>query len=115
VTIAAGDLSRRVTIQSRAATQDTFGAQSSTWADVATVWAGIEPLTGRELMNAQTISSEISHKITMRYQSAWANPKTVAGYRAVYGGRVFDIHASMNEFEGNERITLLAAEGLTNG
>ena len=115
MTIAAGQLPRRLVIQSKATGPDTFGGAPATWTDVATVWARIEPLTGRELMSAQTISTEISHKITMRYQSAWANPKTVAGYRAVYGGRVVDIHASMNEFEGNERITLLAAEGLTNG
>jgi SPP1 family predicted phage head-tail adaptor len=115
MSIAAGNLSRRVTIQARTPSQDTFGAQSATWSDLATVWASIEPLTGRELMNAQTLATEISHRITLRYQSAFANPKTVAAYRAVYGARVFDIHASTNESENNERITLLAAEGLTDG
>jgi len=115
MSVAAGDLNRRVTIQTRASNQDSFGAQSTAWSDLASVWASIEPLTGRELMNAQTISTEISHRITLRYQSAFANPKTVATLRAIYGARVFDIHASMNESENNERITLLAAEGLTDG
>ena len=115
MTIAAGQLPRRLVIQSKATGPDTFGGAPATWTDVATVWARIEPLTGRQLMAAQTISTEISHKITMRYQSAWANPKTVAAYRGLYATRVFNFHASMNPGEMNESISILASEGLNNG
>ena len=115
MTIGAGTLPRRLVIQSKATGPDTFGGAPATWTDVATVWARIEPLIGRELMSAQTISTEISHRITLRYQSMWANPKTVAAYRGVYATRVFNFHASMNSGEMNESISILASEGLNDG
>ena len=115
MSVAAGALTRRLTIQARVASQDSFGAQSENWIEVMTVWAAIEPLSGRELMTARSISTELSHQITIRYQPIFANPKTVAGYRGVYRGRIFNIHASMNADESNSRITLLASEGLNDG
>jgi hypothetical protein len=39
----------------------------------------------------------------------------VAGYRALYKGRIFNIHAALNEDESNVLVTLLASEGLTRG
>ena len=115
MTIAAGSICRRLVIQSRAAGPDTFGGAPATWTDVATVWARIEPITGRELMAAQAISTEVSHRITLRYQAAWANPKSVASYRGIYATRVFNFHASMNPGEMNEAISILASEGLNDG
>ena len=111
----AGQLTRRLKIQSRSATQDTFGGPSLVWTDVATVWAEIQPLTGRELEGAQRMASEVSHQITVRYQAIFADPKVVAGYRAIYKGRVFNIHASLNEDERNTVLTLLASEGMDDG
>src|SRR5574340_2073 len=102
-----GALRKRITLQSRATTQDTFGGQSTTWTDVATVWAEIEPAGGRELMAVQSLPVAITHSIAVRYRAELANPKTVAGMRAVYGTRIFDIHASMNESERNRMVTLL--------
>ena len=51
----------------------------------------------------------------MRYQPLLADPKVVAGYRALYKGRIFNIHASMNEDERNTVLTLLASEGMDDG
>ena len=113
--VSAGSLNRRIKIQERVATQDSFGAQSATWVDLATLWAAIEALSGGELLRAQSVVAEVSHQITVRYQPIFANPKTVAGYRGVYRGRIFNIHASMNADESNSRITLLAGEGLNDG
>jgi len=39
----------------------------------------------------------------------------VAAYRARYKGRVFNLHAALNEDEANVLITLLASEGLNDG
>lgn len=111
----AGQLTRRLRIQSRSSTQDSFGGPNLTWVDVATVWAEIRPITGRELENARQIASEVSHQILVRYQPTLADPKVVAGYRALYNGRVFNIHASMNEDERNAVLTLLASEGMDDG
>lgn len=113
--VRAGQLSRRLRIQSRSTAQDTFGQAQLIWADVATVWADIQPLTGRELESAQRMASEVSHQITVRFAPIFADTRVVAGYRAVYKGRVFNIHACMNEDERNTVVTLLASEGLNDG
>jgi SPP1 family predicted phage head-tail adaptor len=108
-------LTSRITIQSRSAVQDSFGAQQLVWTDLITVWAAIEPLTGRELESAQRMASEVSHQITVRFQPIFADTRIVAGYRVICKGRIFNIQACMNEDERNAVITLLASEGLNEG
>ena len=103
---------RRLHIQRRSSTQDTFGTPLFIWTDIAIVWADIQPLTGRELDNAQRINSEVSHQIIVRYQPIFADTRVVAGYRACYKGRFFALHASLIEDERNSGVTLLASEGL---
>lgn len=111
----AGDLRHRITFQQRGMSADSFGAQAETWTNVATVWADVSPLSGRELLAAQAVNVEISHKITIRWQQQFAGPKAVAAMRIVYGSRIFDIHSSIDTDERRKTIELSCAEGLTNG
>ena len=110
-----GDLKRRITLQQRSTTQDAMGGQVTTWSDLLTVWASIEPLSGRALVNAQAVATEVSHKITLRWQSALADPKVVSALRISYKGRFFNIAAALNENENNNVLILLASEGLNDG
>jgi SPP1 family predicted phage head-tail adaptor len=111
----AGDLRRRVTFQSRSMAADTYGAQSPVWTDVASVWAEVSPLSGRELMAAQSINVEISHMVTIRFQQQFAGPKAVAAMRIVYGDRIFNIHSSIDPDERRKSIQLTCSEGLNDG
>ena len=111
----AGALGQRITLQQRSMAQDATGGQLATWSDVATVWAEVTPLSGRELIAAQAVASETSHQITMRWQPAFADPKAVAAMRVVMNGRHFNINASINEDERNHTLTLLVAEGVNDG
>lgn len=113
--IPAGKMRHRVTIQQRAVTQGIYGEQADTWADVATVWAEVMPLTGKNLLAAQQMAPEVSHRITIRYAVAFADPQTVAKYRVSYSGRLFNIHASYSPSEGLALIVILASEGLNLG
>jgi SPP1 family predicted phage head-tail adaptor len=113
--LSAGMLRRRVTIQQRASTQDSFGQQAITWADVQTVYAHIESLSGNQLTQAQSIYSQTTHKVTVRYQAFLADVKTVGSYRILYGTRIFDIGADLNVDERNRVIELLCSEGLNDG
>ena len=110
-----GALSQRITLQQRAVAQDATGGQLATWSDVATVWAEVTPLSGRELIGAQAVASETSHQITMRWQPAFADPQTVAALRVVMNGRCFNINASINEDERNRALVLLVSEGVNDG
>jgi SPP1 family predicted phage head-tail adaptor len=115
IPIRAGQLNRRIQIQRQSTIQDSMGGPQRTWIHLATVWAGIQPLAGRELENAQRMASDITHQITVRYQPIFFDTRVVAGYRALYKARVFNIHAALNEEERNAFITLLASEGLDDG
>jgi SPP1 family predicted phage head-tail adaptor len=111
----AGSLTRLVSIQQRTVTQDSYGGQSQTWTEIKKVYAGMESLSGTERAAAQAVSTDISHRFTVRYDAIFADPKLVAAYRIVYQTRIFDIQASMNLDEANHVIELLAAEGMTLG
>ena len=106
----AGDLDKRVTIQAPTETRDAGGAVVVTWVDVATVWAAIEPLRGRELIAAQAEASEVSGKIRLRYLSG-----ITSKHRVVYGARIFDVVAPVNPKERGEALELYVREGPNEG
>lgn len=106
----AGDLRKRVKIQQRGTTQDSFGQQITTWTDVAEVWASIEPMSGRELMAAAAVQSETTHTVVIRYR-----PGIVPAMRINYGGRLFNIGAVIDENERHRMLTLICSEGLNDG
>ncbi len=114
-TLRAGQLNRRITLQAPVTTLDAYGVPTPGWTDVVTVWADIQPLTGRELISADRMASVITHQITVRHSSQLTDTRVVAGYRALYKGRIINIHAAMNEDESNVLVTLLASEGLNDG
>lgn len=111
----AGDMRRRLTIQVRGTTQDTFNQQVTTWTDVATVWADIQTLTGKELLAAAATQTQLTHIVRIRYQAQFANPKVMAAMRCMYGTRIFNISASIDVDEQHRIIELLCQEGPSNG
>ena len=113
--LSAGTLDKRVRFQRPFMVKDSLGAPRREWVDAVTVWANIEPLNARDLVTAQRISNEISHTITVRFQSAFSNAASVAEYRALYKNRIFRIFGAINEGEQGVLVTLWAAEGLDDG
>jgi SPP1 family predicted phage head-tail adaptor len=105
-----GDLNRQVTIQARATTQDAAGQQSTTWTDVVTVNAKIQPLSGRELELAKAFSSEVDYQIEMRYRT-----NLTAANRLVYQGKVFNVHAVIDVDTRHEVLQVMASAGLNDG
>ena len=67
--IGAGTLGRRIKIQRPSTIKDSLGAPSRTWIDVATVWADIQPLSGREAVIASRISAELHLTCLLRNES----------------------------------------------
>ena len=113
--ISAGMLTRRIKIQRPSTIKDSVGAPCRSWLDVATVWADIQPLSGKEAVIANRVSAELSHQIIVRYQSLFDNPQQVAQMRVLYKARIFNIHSALNEDEKRTQIILLASEGLDDG
>jgi SPP1 family predicted phage head-tail adaptor len=65
----AGPLRHRVTIETKGEERDEHGGVVETWFPVATVWASVQPLQGRELFLAQQVDARLSHRVTLRYQA----------------------------------------------
>jgi SPP1 family predicted phage head-tail adaptor len=103
-----GKLRHRVTIQNKVTLPDGYGGVTSTWQDVATVWASVEPLNGRELYAAQQVKAELTHRITMRYL-AGVKPEM----RVLFGNRTFAIEAVIDPEERRKVLQLLCAEVVT--
>ena len=101
----AGKLNKRISLTALSETTNSFGEQTGSYASYATVWAAIEPLSGRELEHAQQISAEITHKITVRYNSS-----VTSKHRITYGSRTFEIEAVLNPDERNEQLVLMCKE-----
>lgn len=107
----AGKLRHLVTVDQRSATPDTYGEPAQTWTPLYTNQpASIEPLSGRELINAQAVQSDVTHRVRMRYVSGIETK-----HRIVFGTRVLDIRAIRNVDERGIEWEMLCTEGTSNG
>jgi len=111
----AGTLTRLINIQARTVTTDSFGGQAQTWTTLKAVYAWIEALSGNERVAAMSYSTDVSHRVTVRYDAIFDDPRIVATYRIQYGARIFNIEAALNMDEGNRTIELICSEGLNLG
>jgi SPP1 family predicted phage head-tail adaptor len=102
-----GKLRERVTLQSEQSVSDGGGGQVVAWTDVATVWAAIEPLTGRERRAAGRLESVLTHKVTIRHLAG-----VTAKMRVAAGARVFNVRAVVNPAERDRWLELLCEEGV---
>lgn len=109
--LSAGKLRHRVTIQRPVNVQDADdGAMVTTWQDVATVWAAIEPLSAREFIAAMAEDSKVSTRITMRYRSDISHEmRLYHAAKSIY----YDIHGILSDKDsGLEYITIPVSEGV---
>lgn len=111
MSLAAGRLRHRVAIQRRVLAQDTSGNTTHTWANIATVWAAIEPLSTREFIAAQSVQSEVTARIVIRYRA-----NIDASMRIVHKDKIYNIHGILADKDsGLEYLTLPVSEGVNDG
>lgn len=107
----AGRLRHRVAIQRRTGAESGFGEPTDTWTDLATVSAGVEPISGREYFAAQQVQSEVTHRVTIRYLAGvtpkdrivWTDPATGVA-------RYFDIRSVLDKDERHRELALMCVE-----
>jgi len=105
-----GELRSRVTLQRESRVADGGGGYANVWTDLGaspTVWARIEPLRGREVLQALKLQAPVSHLVTLRNRA-----DVTAGMRLVAGGRAFNIRAAINLEERGRWLELLCEEGV---
>ena len=63
---ASGELDQRVTFRRESKTDDGMGGSVTTWADIATVWAKVRPMTGNEREHSDGLNATASCLIIIR-------------------------------------------------
>jgi len=104
-----GQLRKRIRIQTLTRTQSaTTGQLSDSWAEPGRrMWANVRPNSAREFAEAQSTESDISHTITIRYQTPIPSPED----RILLGTRVFHIAApAINMGERNQWLVFKCIE-----
>ena len=87
--MSASDMDRRITIQQPVVSKDGYGEPIITnWTPVATVWAQVIPVSGREYFDAAAARAE---KLT-RFRIWWRSGITET-MRVVYDDRNYDIRS----------------------
>lgn len=81
----------RAEVQARTIAQDSFGAAVPTWTTLATRWARVEPLSGREQWQAQQVRPDVTHRVTLRYYSG-----LTPTHRLKAGDRVFNVESVLD-------------------
>lgn len=100
----AGRLNRRITIQNYTTTQDANGNIVQTWTTFATVWAAVEPASGREFFEAQQIATETTVKFVIRHRSGITEDMRIKDE----DGNLFDIQSVLHIKYGNRQIEIMA-------
>lgn len=105
--IAAGTLSKRVTIVRLDPFEDGAGGSDGTWRDEATVWAEILPIRGSERIQSLAVEASVTHRIRIRKD---AFPTLTAADRLREGARKFHIQSVIDYAERGEFLEILAEE-----
>ena len=105
-----GRLRHSVIIQTPTEVNDSHGQPIKTWATFATVYAAVEPISGREYFDAAQINSEITTKIIIRALSG-----VTTKMRISYDSRLYNIQSIINVRERDREMHLICSEGLNDG
>lgn len=101
----AGLLRHRIVLQAETNTKDSIGGITKGYSDLATVWARIRAISGRELIAAQQVDSRVSHEITIRHFNG-----LTPLHRIKFGTRIFNIESVRDIEERGKKQIIQASE-----
>lgn len=115
MTLPAGSLNRRISIQARQFGTDQGGQPLDGWDVVANVWARVLGATGMASIRLSGLQDNVAASINaysfrIRYREGLD-----AGMRVVFNGVVFDIKQVRMDFERREWTDLVCEQGGNNG
>lgn len=99
-----GGMRQRIALQAKTITKSE-GIPQENWTTVATVWAAVADISGREYFQAQAVQSEVTTRIKIRYRTG-----ITPSMRVLYGDRVFNILSVIDKDERHRVIELLCKE-----
>ncbi len=103
----AGRLRHRITLQIPSRVQNVIGEWSDSWNDWATIWASVEPNSGKRYFEAMQATSDVQGTVVIRYRTG-----VLPTMRILYGGRIFKIVTIIQPKENMRELHLLYKEDL---
>ncbi len=97
----AGRLRHRIVLQAFVVTVDAWGTPIQAWTDMASLWASVEALHGREFFAAAQVQSEVTHKVRIRHRDG-----ITPAMRILHGERTLQIEAILPDVRGSELVLM---------
>ena len=102
----AGELRHRVELQEKTETQTALGV-TETWRTVATLWADVRDLAGREYYAAAQTQTEVTTRVRIRYRAG-----VTPAWRLLHGARTLEIRSVIDP-DGRRRELQLMCKDVT--
>ena len=93
-TMEIGRLSKRITLYKFGEVTDSMGQETQQLIPIATIWGDLRPVRGNEYYEVQKIQAKVSHKLYIRFHSAYADMDT--NWYIGYGDKIFDVVSVIN-------------------
>jgi len=103
--LAIGEMRHRITFQRPIKTPDGHKGHTVSWQVLVTVWASIEPLSGREYFYSHQIKAEVTHRVKIRYRE-----DITTKMRIKHGDRVLAIESILDLKERRQILEILCRE-----
>jgi len=104
----AAKLRHRIALRSMQVTKSATGANIATPVEIASVWAAIEPVGGREAFRSGRETADLTHDVTIRYRA-----EVTAANQVLHGERVFDVMRVIDVLERHRWMRLECREQRT--
>lgn len=98
-------LRHRVRLQQQSIADDLAGADDVSFTDVATLWASVTTVGGREFWEAKRLVPELTHQVELRYRAG-----IVGGMRFRFGATVLHIESSIDPEQRRIRLLCMCKE-----
>ena len=100
----AASFNQRICLQKFISTQDSFGDTRGAWRDIATVWADIRYLNGKEYLASQIEVNKASVSIRIR----WRNDIEPT-MRVLHGNDIYNIEAVLPDIQKRMHLDLVCS------
>jgi SPP1 family predicted phage head-tail adaptor len=98
-----GRMNRRIVIREKSVTRDAYGAEVITWGTVATVWAAVLPVRGREYVAMREAQADITTRFLIRYRAG-----ITPAMQIQFDGTDYGIVEVINPGDARETLELMA-------
>ena len=108
----AGQMRHRITIQNFTTIELPSGEEKEVWFDVATVWAEVKAISGRELVASGAEKAEATIRVWMRYRTDVTAASRLLCLNGPFKGAVLEITGPPIPDPKGTRLEILCKSGV---